>query len=161
YSSGMWIAAKPEEVSAARASSVYRAFSSTSAACGAISFSHRSRSTARSSLCSSGSLKASNDGFPKDMATPCYSPVTLPFPSRDQLQPSDHPAVRGVIQRPRRLTLAQDLRRPLRQHQRDLVTGEFGRVCGQAQLAGQRRLHFAAIELAVLGVGEQNLVETD
>src|SRR5262245_30072043 len=74
YSSGMWIAANPDEVSAASASSVYRAFSSTSAAYGAISFSHRSRSTERSSLCSSASLKASNDGLPMAMATPCYSP---------------------------------------------------------------------------------------
>src|ERR1700754_2968552 len=92
YSSGMWIAAKPDDVSAARASSVYRAFSSTSAAYGAISFSQRSRSTARSSLCSSASLKTSNDGLPMAMATPWDSPATLlvvgglppeqPFPQR-------------------------------------------------------------------------------
>src|SRR6478672_8378167 len=78
YSSGMWMAAKPEAVRAASASSVYRAFSSTSAAYGAISFSQRSRSTERSSLCSSASLKASNDGLRMAMATPYYSPVTLP-----------------------------------------------------------------------------------
>ena len=42
---GMWIAANPDAVRAASASSVYRAFSSTSAAYGAISFSHRSRNT--------------------------------------------------------------------------------------------------------------------
>ena len=55
---------KPDAFSAANASSGYRAFSSTSAAYGAISFSHRSRSTARISLCSSGSWKTSKDGLP-------------------------------------------------------------------------------------------------
>lgn len=60
YSSGMWIAPNPGEVSAAAASSVYRAFLSTSAAYGAISFSQRARITARSSLCSSASWKRSN-----------------------------------------------------------------------------------------------------
>src|ERR1700745_62154 len=57
-------AENPESLSAFSASSGNRAFSSTSAAYGAISFSHRSRSTARSSLCSSGNLKTSNDGLP-------------------------------------------------------------------------------------------------
>src|SRR5688500_15355136 len=64
YSSGMWMAEKPDELSALSASSVYRAFSSTSAAYGAISFSHRSRRTERNSSCSSDSLKTSNDGLP-------------------------------------------------------------------------------------------------
>ena len=41
YSSGTWIAEKPEAFSAASASSGKRGFSSTSAAYGAISFSHR------------------------------------------------------------------------------------------------------------------------
>src|SRR5271165_1765427 len=64
YSSGTCTAEKPDSLSALSASSGNRAFSSTSAACGAISFSHRSRSTARNSLCSSGSLNKSNDGLP-------------------------------------------------------------------------------------------------
>src|SRR5438445_11292951 len=112
-------------------------------------------------MCSSGSLKASNDGLPKAMATPCYSPVTLPFSSGHDLQPTDHPAVGAVIERPRQLALTQDVFGALRRHQSDLMTGEFGRRRRQAQLAGQRRLHLAAIELAVLGVGEEDLVEGD
>ena len=59
YSSGMCTAENPDSLSALSASSGKRGFSSTSAAYGAISFSHRSRSTARSSLCSSGSLNTS------------------------------------------------------------------------------------------------------
>src|ERR1700732_4163457 len=60
----MCTAEKPDSLSALSASSGNRGFSSTSAAYGAISFSHRSRSTARNSLCSSGSLNTSNDGLP-------------------------------------------------------------------------------------------------
>ena len=65
YSSGTCTAENPVSLRTLRASSGNREFSSTSAAYGAISFSHRSRSTARSSLCSSDSLKRSNDGSPK------------------------------------------------------------------------------------------------
>ncbi|CFS51648.1 Uncharacterised protein [Mycobacterium tuberculosis] len=60
----MWTALKPEELSATSASSGNRAFSSTSAACGAISFSAKARIADRISSCSSGSLNRSNDGFP-------------------------------------------------------------------------------------------------
>src|ERR1700722_4599315 len=60
----MCTAEKPDSLSALSASSGNRGFSSTSAAYGAISFSHRSRSTARNSLCSSGSLNTSKDGLP-------------------------------------------------------------------------------------------------
>jgi hypothetical protein len=63
-----------------------------------------------------------------------------------------------VINSPRQFALAQDVFRALR---RDLVTGEFGRGRRQAQLAAQRRLHFIPIQLAVLGLGEEDLVESD
>ena len=65
YSSGTCTAENPVSLRTLSASSGNRECSSTSAAYGAISFSHRSRSTARSSLCSSDSLKRSNDGSPK------------------------------------------------------------------------------------------------
>ncbi|CNH22343.1 Uncharacterised protein [Mycobacterium tuberculosis] len=73
YSSGTWTALKPDAFSAASASSGNREFSSTSAACGAISFSDRARIAARSSWCSSGSWNRSNDGFPAQLAmrSPC------------------------------------------------------------------------------------------
>src|SRR6185312_13585837 len=64
YSSGMCTAEKPDSARALPASEGKRGFSSTSAAYGAICFSHRSRSTARNSMCSSGSLNTSNDGLP-------------------------------------------------------------------------------------------------
>src|SRR6476620_11413497 len=64
HSSGTCTAEKPDSLSALSASSGKRGFSSTSAAYGAISFSHRSRSTARSSSCSSGSLNTSKSGLP-------------------------------------------------------------------------------------------------
>src|SRR5882757_9332746 len=68
----MCTAENPAEFSALSASSGKRACSSTSAAYGAIWVSHRSRSTERSSSCSSGSLNASNDGLPPhvDMNSP-------------------------------------------------------------------------------------------
>ncbi|SKT93826.1 Uncharacterised protein [Mycobacteroides abscessus subsp. abscessus] len=55
---------KPDATSASRASWGKRAFSSTSLACGAISFSASPRIAARSSSCSSPNLNRSNDGFP-------------------------------------------------------------------------------------------------
>src|SRR6185312_10813625 len=60
----MCTALKPEEFSAASASSGNREFSSTSFACGAISRSAKARIAARNSSCSSGSLYTSKSGFP-------------------------------------------------------------------------------------------------
>src|SRR5258708_26614173 len=74
------MAENPAALSAFNASSGYLLCSSTSAACGAISFSHKSRITERSSMCSSASLKRSKSGLPDQLAitTPCYSLANLP-----------------------------------------------------------------------------------
>src|SRR5688572_16658445 len=112
-------------------------------------------------MCSSGSLKASNDGLPMPMGTPCYSPVTLPVSASHHLQPPNHLAVPAVVQPFGRPAPPHDVFCLERQHHCDLVTGKNGGHHREPEVTAERRFHLAAIEVAVLRVCEVHLVETD
>src|SRR5690606_24381033 len=117
YSSGTWIALNPDEFNAANASSGNRAFSSTSAAYGAISFSASARIASRRAMCSSGSWNNSNDGLPLHAAILASSLLvgnfTLSGPRRAgghaALRPWPAPCVPG---RPETLSSGRAVRNP-------------------------------------------------